>query len=139
MAIARWGTPSARSSNLAGTTFNSKANGTAGDAINFDNSGNKDFNGLVTVKLGSLTPLTGGSVTLRVYSGDGTDMPDLNGGSFDSYTEGLTTTTGAKVVTFKMIRVYPFPLIFQIVNNAGVSTAASGNEFYIRTYNEEIN
>ena len=139
MATARWGTPSARSSNLAGTTFNSKANGTVGDAINFDNSGNKDLNGIVTVKLGSLTPLTGGSVTLRVYSGDGIDLPDLNGGSFESYTEGLTTTTGPKCVTFKMIRVYPFPLIFQIVNNAGVSTAASGNEFYIRTFNEEIN
>ena len=139
MAIAKWGTPSARSSNLAGTTFNARANGTAGDAINFDNSGNKDLNGLVTVKLGSLAPVTGGSITLRVYSGDGIDLPDLNGGSFDTYTEGLTTTAGAKVVIFKMIRVYPFPLIFQIVNNAGVSTAASGNEFYIRTYNEEIN
>lgn len=139
MAVAKWATPGTRSSNLAGTTFNTRATGTAGDAINFDNSGNKDLNGIVTVKLGSLTPLTGGSVTLRVYSGDGTDMPDLNGGSFDSYTEGLTTTTGAKVVTFRMIRVYPFPLIFQIVNNAGVSTAASGNEFYIRTYNEDIN
>lgn len=139
MAVAKWSTPSARSSNLAGTTFNSKANGSAGDAINFDNSGNKDLQGIVTVKLGSLTPTTGGSITLRVYSGDGTDMPDLNGGSFDTYTEGLTTIASAKVVTFKMIRVYPFPLIFQIVNNAGVSTAASGNEFYIRTYNEDIN
>ena len=138
MAIARWGTPSARSSNLAGTTFNTRASGSAGDAINFDNTGNKDLNGLVTVKLGSLTPATGGSITLRVYSGDGIDLPDLNGGSFDTYTEGLTTTTGPKVVIFKMIRVYPFPLIFQIVNNAGVSTAASGNEFYIHTYNEEV-
>ena len=138
MAVAKWSTPSARSSNLAGTTFNSKANGSVGDAINFDNSGNKDLHGIVTVKLGSLTPSTGGSITLRVYSGDGTDMPDLNGGSFDAYTEGLTTTASAKVVTFKMIRVYPFPLMFQIVNNAGVSTAASGNELYIRTYNEDV-
>jgi hypothetical protein len=139
MAVAKWATPSTRSSNLAGTTFNSLASGSAGAAINFDNSGNKDLNGIVTVKLGSLTPLTGGSITLRVYSGDGTDVPDLNGGSFDSYTEGLTTTTGAKVVTFKMIRVYPFPLIFQIVNTSGVSTPGSGNEFYICTYNEEVN
>jgi hypothetical protein len=138
MSVAKWAAPSARSSNLAGTTFNTRASGSAGDAINFDNSGNRDLNGIVTVKLGSLTPSTGGSITLRVYSGDGIDMPDLNGGSFDSYTEGLTTTTSAKVVMFKMIRVYPFPLIFQIVNNAGVSTAASGNEFYIRTYNEEV-
>jgi hypothetical protein len=138
MAIVKWSTPSARSSNLAGTTFNSLANGSAGSAINLDLSGVKDPHAIVTVKLGSLTPTTGGSITLRVYCGDGTDTPDLSGGSFDSYTEGLTTTTGAKVVTFKMIRVYPFPCIFQIVNNAGVSTAASGNEFYIRTYSEEV-
>ena len=138
MAVAKWSTPSTRSANLAGTTFNTLANGTAGSAITYDNSGNKDLYGIVTVKLGSLTPLTGGSITLRVYSGDGTDMPDLNGGSFDTYVEGLTTTASAKVVTFKMIRVYPFPLMFQIVNNAGASTAASGNEFYIRTYNEDV-
>ena len=138
MAVAKWSTPSTRSTNLAGTTFDARANGTAGSAINFDNSGNKDLYGIVTVKLGSLTPLTGGSITLRVYSGDGTDMPDLNGGSFDTYVEGLTTTVSAKVVIFKMIRVYPFPLMFQIVNNAGVSTAASGNELYIRTYNEDV-
>jgi hypothetical protein len=114
------------------------ANGTAGAAINLDLSNVKDPHGIVTVKLGSLTPMAGGSITLRVYCGDGTDTPDLNGGSFDSYVEGLTTTTGAKVVIFKMIRVYPFPCIFQIVNNAGVSTAGSGNEFYIRTYSEEV-
>ena len=139
MAVAKWATPGTRSSNLAGTTFNTLASGSAGAAINFDNSGNKDLNGIVTVKLSSLTPVTGGSITLRVYSGDGIDLPDLNGGSFESYTEGLTTTTGPKCVTFKMIRVYPFPLIFQVVNTSGVSFPSSGNEFYIRTFNEEIN
>jgi hypothetical protein len=138
MAVVKWTTPSTRSSNLAGTTFNSIANGSAGAAINLDLSNVKDPHGIVTVKLGSLTPMAGGSITLRVYCGDGTDTPDLNGGSFDSYVEGLTTTTGAKVVIFKMIRVYPFPCIFQIVNNAGVSTPGSGNEFYIRTYSEEV-
>jgi hypothetical protein len=138
MAVVKWSTPSARSSNLAGTTFNSLANGSAGAAINFDLSDVKDPHGTVTVKLGSLTPTAGGSITLRVYCSDGTDTPDLNGGSFDSYTEGLTTTTGAKVVIFKMIRVYPYPCIFQVVNNAGVSTAGSGNEFYIRTYSEDV-
>jgi hypothetical protein len=138
MAVVKWSTPSTRSSNLAGTTFNTLANGSAGSAISLDLSSVKDPHGIVTVKLGSLTPTTGGSITLRVYCGDGTDTPDLNGGSFDSYTEGLTTTTGPKVVIFKMIRVYPFPCIFQIVNNAGVSTAASGNELYVRTYSEEV-
>jgi hypothetical protein len=137
MAVVKWTTPSARSSNVAGTTFNSLANGSAGTAITYDNSSNRDLYAIVTVKLGSLTPSTGGSITLRVYSGDGTDTPDLNGGAFDSYVAALTTTASAKVVTFPMVRLYPFSGTLQIVNNAGVSTAASGNELYVRTFNEE--
>jgi hypothetical protein len=139
MAVAKWATPGTRSSNLAGTTFNSLANGSAGSAITYDNSTARDLYAAVTVKLGSLTPTTGGSITLRVYSGDGTATPDLNGGAFDSYVAALTTGAGAKVVTFPMVRLYPFStVILQIVNNAGVSTAASGNELYVRTYNEDV-
>ena len=145
MAVAKWATPGTRSSNLAGTTFNSLANGSAGSAITYDNSTARDLYAMVTVKLGSLTPTTGGSITLRVYSGDGTDTPDIatganvGGGEFDSYVAALTTSTSAKVVTFKMVRLYPFSTVtLQIVNNAGVSTAASGNELYVRIYNEDV-
>jgi len=138
MSVAKWAAPGSRSSNLAGTTFNSLANGSAGSAISYDNSTARDLYAAVTVKLGSLTPATGGSITLRVYAGDGTDTPDLNGGPFDSYVAPLTTTTGAKVAIIPMVRLYPFPVTLQIVNNAGVSTAASGNELYVRPYNEDV-
>jgi hypothetical protein len=37
-----------------------------------------------------------------------------------------------------MVRLYPFPVTLQVVNNAGVSTAASGNELYVRAYNEDV-
>jgi hypothetical protein len=138
MAVAKWATPGTRSSNLAGTTFNSLANGSAGSAITYDNSTARDLYAAVTVKLGSLTPAAGGSITLRVYAGDGTDTPDLNGGAFDSYVAALTTTTGAKGFIIPMVRLYPFPVTLQVVNNAGVSTAASGNELYVRPYNEDV-
>jgi hypothetical protein len=138
MSVVTWATPRTRSSNLAGTTFNSLANGSAGTAITYDNSSNRDLYAAVTVKLGSLTPTTGGSITLRVYSGDGTDTPDVNSGMFDSYTAALTTTASAKVVTFPMVRQYPFSLRLQVVNNAGVAFAASANELYVRAYNEDI-
>ncbi len=138
MAVAKWAAPGTRSSNLAGTTFNSLANGSAGSAITYDNSTNRDLYAIVTVKLGSLTPTAGGSITLRVYSGDGTDTPDLNGGSFDTYTAALTTGASAKVVSFPLVRLYPFSMRLQVVNNAGVSTAASGNELYVRAYNEDV-
>ncbi len=138
MAVAKWAAPGTRSANLAGTTFNSLANGSAGTAITYDNSSNRDLYAIVTVKLGSLTPTAGGSITLRVYSGDGTDTPDLNGGSFDSYTAALTTGASAKVVSFPLVRLYPFSMRLQMVNNAGVSTTASGNELYVRPYNEDV-
>jgi hypothetical protein len=138
MAVAKWAAPGTRSANLAGTTFNSLANGSAGSAITYDNSSNRDLYAIVAVKLGSLTPTAGGSITLRVYSGDGTDTPDLNGGSFDNYTAALTTGASAKVVSFPLVRLYPFSMRLQIVNNAGVSTAASGNELYVRPYNEDV-
>jgi hypothetical protein len=137
MAIARWAAPGTRSSNLAGTALNSLANGSASAAITYDNSTARDLYAIVTVKLGSITPTTGGSITLRVYSGDGTDTPDLNGGSFDSYTAVLTTGASAKVATF-FVRIYPFPCSAQLVNNSGVSTAASGNELYFRPFNEDV-
>ena len=138
MGVAKWAAPGTRSSNLAGSTFNTLANGSAGSAITFDNSTNRNLYSIVAVKLGSLTPTAGGSITLRVYSGDGTDTPDLNGGAFDSYVAALTTTASAKVVTFPMVRLYPFSLRLQVVNNAGVSTAASGNELYVTPFNEDV-
>jgi len=138
MAIAKWASPSARSANLAGTALNSLANGSATAFISYDNSSNLDLYGIITVKLGSITPSTGGSVSLRIYAGDGTDLPDANGGAFDSYTAALATGAAAKVVTFPMVRLYPFPCRLQIVNNAGPNFAASGNELYVRPYNEDV-
>jgi hypothetical protein len=138
MAVAKWATPGTRSSDLAGTALNSLANGSASSLISYDNGSNRDLYAIVTVKLGSITPSTGGSVSLRIYAGDGTDLPDANGGAFDSYTAALASGAGAKVVTFPMVRLYPFPCRLQIVNNAGVSTAASGNELYVRPYNEDV-
>jgi hypothetical protein len=139
MAVAKWAAPSARSSNLAGTALNSIANGSETAAISYDNGTNLNLYATVTIKLGSLTPTTGGSITLRVYSGDGTDVPDIGGGAFDTYTAALTTTASAKVATLPLVRLYPMSnMRLTVVNNAGVSTAASGNELYVRPYNEDV-
>lgn len=139
MAIAKWSTPEARSANLAGTALNSLATGSASTLITYDNSVEAlNLYALVTIKLGSITPATGGSVTLRVYAADGTDVPDANGGAFDSYVAALASGASAKVVVFPLVRLYPSSLRLQFVNNAGVTTAASGNELYVRPYNEEV-
>jgi hypothetical protein len=136
MAIAKWATPSTRSSNFAGTTLNSLANGTESTVVTYDNSTNRDLYGVVTIKLGSITPTTGGSITLRVTLNDGTDTADRIGG--DLYTIPLTTGASAKVATLNMIRLYPYSLRFSVINNAGVTLNASGNELYIRPWNEDV-
>ena len=138
MSVAKWATPSARSANLAGTALNSLANGSESAFIAYNNSTARDLYAAVTVKLGSLTPAAGGSITLRVYAGDGTDTPDRGAGPFDTYTVGLTVGTSAKVAVFPMVRLYPFPCQITVVNNAGNSTPASGNEIYVTPYNEDV-
>lgn len=136
MAIAKWAAPSTRSSNFAGTTLNSIANGTESAVVTYDNSANRDLYGTVTIKLGSITPSTGGSITLRVTLNDGTDTADRIGG--DLYVVPLTTGASAKVAVINMVRLYPYSMRFSVVNNSGVALAASGNELYVRPWNEDV-
>ena len=138
MSVAKWASPGSRSSNLAGAALNSLANGSESAFIAYDNSTLRDLYAAVAVKLGSLNALAGGSVSLRVYAGDGTDTPDRGAGPFDTYTVGLTVGTSAKVAVFPMVRLYPFPCQMTVVNNAGNSTPASGNELYVRPFNEDV-
>ena len=136
MAIAKWAAPSTRSSNFAGTTLNSLANAGESSVVTYDNSTNRDLYGTVTIKLGSITPSTGGSITLRVTLNDGTDTADRIGG--DLYVIPLTSGASAKVAVVNMVRLYPFSMRLSVVNNAGVSLAASGNELYVRPWNEDV-
>jgi len=136
MSVAKWTSPSTRSSNFASTAFNSLANGSESATVTYDNATNKDLYGAVTVKLGSITPTTGGSISIRITQSDGTDVSDKIGG--DLYVIPLTSGASAKVSIISMVRLYPFSLRFSLVNNAGVSLASSGNEIYVTAYNEDI-
>lgn len=136
MAIAKWAAPLARSSNLAGTTLNSLASASESSVVNYDNSTSLDLYGAVTIKLGSITPAAGGSILLRVTLDDGTDTADRIGG--DLYTIPLTSGASAKVALINMVRLYPFSMRLSVVNNAGVAFAASGNEMYLRPFNEDV-
>jgi hypothetical protein len=140
MATAKYATPSAQGSNIASTTLDSLANGSTSTLVTHDNSSNLDLYASVLVNLGSLTPTTGGSITLRVFSLQSSDTPDSTGsvGGGDAYTAPLTTTTSAKVVVFPMVRLYPESLRLCITNNAGVSLAASSNSIKVRPFNESV-
>lgn len=136
MTIAKWSAYGTRSSNLSGTTLNSLVNGSESTTVTYDNSTNRDLYASITLKLGSITPATGGSITLRVTINDGTDTSDRIGG--DLYTIPLTSGASSKVNIIPMVRLYPASLRFSIINNAGVTLNASGNELYVRPFNEDI-
>jgi hypothetical protein len=140
MATAKWATPGTQSANFAGTTLDSLANGGTSAFVTYDNASNLDLQGSVLINLGSITPTTGGSITLRIFSTQSTDVPDNTGsvGGGDAYTQPLTTTTSAKVIVFPMVRLYPESLRFCVTNNAGVALAASGNSIKVRTFNESV-
>jgi hypothetical protein len=140
VATAKWATPSAVGANIASTTLNSLASGSTSAFVTHDNSANLDLYASVRVDLGSLTPTTGGSITLRVFSAQSTQAPDATAsvGGGDAYTQPLLAGAGVKVVVFPMVRLYPESLRFSITNNAGVALAASGNAIYVRPYNESV-
>ena len=137
MATAKWATPSARSSNILSTVANSLATGSESSTVTYDNSTNKNLYGLITIKLGSIDPSAGGSITLRVQLNDGTDTADGKFGG-DLYTTLVNDGSSAKVIMFNMVRLYPFSMRFSIINNTGTTFAASGNELYVTPWNEDV-
>jgi hypothetical protein len=136
MAMAKWSAVYTRSTNLLSTTANSLANGSESTAVVYDNSGFRNLYAAVTLKLGSITPSTGGSIVLRVTISDGSDVSDRAGG--DLYSTILASGASAKIVVWPMVRTYPFSLRFSLINNSGVALAATGNELYVRPYNEDV-
>lgn len=120
------------------SSVNSLANGSSSGLMTYDNSTNLDLYASVAISLGSLTPTTGGSITLRVYSCQGATVPDDTGsvGGGEPYPHPLTTTTGAKVIVIPMVRLYWESMRFQITNNAGVAFAASGNSISVKPAGE---
>lgn len=136
MAVAKWAAPSTRSSNFASTTLNSITNTSESAVVTYDNSTNRNLYGAVTIKLGSITPSSGGSISLRVTVNDGTDTADKAAG--DIYTAQLLSGASAKIVVLPMVRIYPFSLRFSVINNSGVTFASSGNEMYVTPYNEDV-
>lgn len=140
MATAKWGGVGTLGSNIASTTLDSLANGSTSAFVTYDNSSNLDLYASVTIKLGSLNPTTGASITLRTFVNDGTDTSDATGsvGGGDTYTVPVTTGSGAKVVIIPMVRLYPLSMRLCVTNNSNVSFAASGNEIKVKPYNEAI-
>ena len=138
MAKSRWSAPGTRSSNLAGLTLNGLANGTESTVVTYNNGSDREYYGLLTIKLGTTASpgvSTGGSITVRITLNDGTDSSDQIGG--DLYVIPLTTGTSSKIVMQK-IQLYPFQNRISIINNSGITFAASNNQMFITPWGEEV-
>jgi hypothetical protein len=142
MATAKWSAAGTESSNIAGTALNSLANGGLSAILaDIDNATGKNLNIRFWIKLGSLTPTTGGSITVRLVCKRGSTYVTRNAtvSLGEGQTIPLTTTTEAKEVSSCAMRLPgPFVIGVEIVNNAGVSLAASGNEVYYQIWDEEV-
>jgi hypothetical protein len=136
MAVATWSSNSGRSTNILSSAANSLANGSESSVVTYDNSSLKNLYAAATIKLGSISSTTGGSISLRLTLNDGTDTGDKVGG--DVYVVPLVVGSAAKVNIIPMIRLYPFSVRFSLVNNSGATLNAANNELYLVPYNETI-
>jgi hypothetical protein len=145
MATAKWSSLGTRTVIDDGTASNplntTLTNGSTSAFMTYDNSSGLNLYGIVELNLASLNPTTGASVTLRVWAthNSGT-APDNTGsvGGGETYTVPVTTGSGAKVVNFPMVRLYPTSMRMAVTNNTNVSFAASGNTCAVQPYNEAI-
>ena len=136
MAVAKWSSNSGRSSNILSSAADSLANGSESIVVTYDNTSLRNLYAAATIKLGSFNSTTGGSVSLRLTLDDGTDTSNKVGG--DVYVVPLVPGSAAKVNIIPMVRLYPFSIRFSLVNNAGATFPASGNELYMIPYNEDV-
>jgi hypothetical protein len=144
MATARWSAPGTPSANLAGTALDGLATGsTSAFLTSYTNGTNLDLYAGLLINLGSITPTTGGSIIVRVFSSVNGAAPDNTAaiGGGDAYAIPLTTATGAKQVTWPMIRLYPGTIYIAITNNAGValSSTAGSNTVVLVPFDEASN
>lgn len=140
MATAKWSAAGTLGADISAGALNSLAAGATSAFFTYDNSGNRDLYAIVQFDLGSITTVTGASITLRQFVvPTGGTQPDNTGGVNGGYeaNEPLTIGASAKVGNFKIRLAGPYSLRFCVTNNTTVAFAASGNSIKVITHNEE--
>lgn len=136
MSTAKWSTPGSEVE-IGGSALNSLASSSTSARMAYNNSTNRDLYARVVVELGSISPGTGASITLR-YLGRRSGSDETITTGLESYTLPLGTTSGTKRLIFEMVRIYPFDGGFVVTNNSGTTLPASGNAVYVQPFNEDI-
>lgn len=135
-----WSVPNDESANVAGSSLDSLANGAVSNVLtDIVNTATKALYVALWIELGSLTPTTNGNLKILFRRKRGSTYSDANATvhTGESVTVQLLPTIGAKYIAIDGILLRgPFTYGLQIVQNAGVSLAASGNAVYYQTYTE---
>ena|SRR5215510_12595001 len=137
----KWSAPSGTTSVLT-TELNALGNNTLsalGPA--YDNSANKDVYVDVELVLSSLTPASGGYVTLyAALAVDGSNYGDAFRTSVQQLVGvfNLDTSTSAKRTSLKNIMIPPDLMKFYLDNQAGVALGATGNTVKVIAYEPEV-
>lgn len=136
MSTAKWSAPGSEVE-IGGNALNSLANTSTSARMAYNNSVNRDLYARVVVELGSISPGSGASITLR-YLGRRSGVDETITTGLESYTLPLGTAVGTKRLIFEMVRIYPFDGGFVVTNNSGTTLPASGNAVYVQPFNEDI-
>jgi hypothetical protein len=134
MATATWSALSADSSNL-GSTLNSKALGSTTLIADIANATPKDIYLEVWLEFASINPTGAASITLSLRRKRGSDYAE---NSVETFATPVSTGAGVKRLhaVMRIPNAENYGLYW--TNNLNVSTAASGNSLFYRTWNEEI-
>lgn len=134
MATATWSALSADSSDL-GSTLNSKAHGTTTLIADIANATLKDLYLEVWLELASLTPTGAPFITLSLRRKRGSTYAQ---NAVETFIIPVTTATEAKPLhaVMRIPNAADYGLYW--TNNLNVTTAASGNTLFYRTWDEEI-
>lgn len=134
MATARWSALSEDSSDL-GSTLNSKAHGTVTLIADIANATPKDIYLEVWIDLASINPTGAPSITLSFRRKRGSTYAE---NAVETFTTAVSTGASAKSLhaVMRIPNAADYGLYW--TNNLNVTTAASGNTLFYRTWDEEI-
>jgi hypothetical protein len=134
MATATWSALSAESSDL-GSTLNSKAHGTVTLIADIANATPKDIYLEVWLDLASINPTGAPSITLSLRRKRGSTYAENAVETFI-----IPVSTGASAKPLHAVMRIPNAADYGLywTNNLNVTTAASGNTLFYRTWDEEI-
>ena len=134
MATATWSALSADSSDL-GSTLNSKAHGTPTLIADIANATPKALYLEIWLDFASINPTGASSITLTLRRKRGSDYAE---NATETFTLAVSTGVGVKKLhaVMRIPNAETYGLYW--TNNLNVTTAASGNALFYRTWNEEI-